>query len=83
LSFFRHAALVTPLAWSHTSLYARVVTALPGEKNPALKNALAGYINLLSELPNFVIFGSGRTKATPWRAPAREVAASFELGQIG
>jgi hypothetical protein len=35
LSFFRHAALVTPLAWSHTCLYApgaRVVTACLTEK---------------------------------------------------
>ena len=86
LSFFQQPALHLPRAWSHTHLYApgaRVKCALSAGKNPALKNSVAGYLSLLLPSSIFVIFGSGRAKATPWRASAREVAASFELGQIG
>ena len=51
LSFFRHAALHLPRAWSHRQPYApgaRVKCALPGEKNPALKNTFAGSLKFLS-----------------------------------
>ncbi len=59
LSFSRQPALDLSRAWSHTHMYApgaRAKSALPGGKNPALKNTLAGY---LSSLCFFPIFSQG------------------------
>jgi len=54
LSFSHHASLDFKPAWSHARMHvpgARFKSALPGVKNPALKNTLAGYLSSLSPFP--------------------------------
>jgi len=64
LSFFRQPALHFLRAWSHTRMYApgaRKNCALSGEKNPALKNTLAGSLIALRLSPRQIAISRQRS----------------------